>query len=614
MAENDQLIVGRRGTGKTTILYRGLIECMRSWNGEGAAKPKTLGIYLDLSKCQTLATAGDASDFEHMFVTEMCDSLRNELQRSWPALEGKAGLFNRIFESAEKKQARQVNELLSALADTLKSGLPRFVTPAGPTDLKSVGRSKNTIGFDTKFSASARDLGIGTGLSLKDEISSEMEERTSLTTQYRLTIADILSIIGRLRELAGLSSVMLFVDEYSALSTDMQRRFTTLLKKLIGNHSGLYIKLCAITDNYTLGSAIILQRDLFELSLDLDAFVERSHSLGTAMSELEKLTERIVTKRLKVYADIAPEELLDDPSTAWVELTRSAMGVPRTLGIILKQAWYRAKNAERSKIRRSDIEYGIKYAAKAYLNQLLGASQDGVAIPAYVTEIWEAIINRAIYERDRAIHERGKEKTSASHFMVLEKNENKLKYLNMFFVVHLLTKGRTTKKEKASRSLYCIDYGISLENNLGYDTDKDIIRQQRFAYDDTLAEFDPYFLKKEEVRFKCRECGKVYGEQDLRLGTGDLLTYCPKDRGDLEALQRVESSRSYTEEETKVIGAIRSSPIECPVTARAVADDVGCYVQKAAKFGEKLEREGLIEREKDQEIDRFTYFNPRLHR
>jgi hypothetical protein len=33
----DQLIVGRRGTGKTTLLYRGLVECMRSWGKAASA-------------------------------------------------------------------------------------------------------------------------------------------------------------------------------------------------------------------------------------------------------------------------------------------------------------------------------------------------------------------------------------------------------------------------------------------------------------------------------------------------------------------------------------------------------------------------------------------------
>lgn len=32
LSQTDQLIVGRRGTGKTTLMYRALVECMRSWD------------------------------------------------------------------------------------------------------------------------------------------------------------------------------------------------------------------------------------------------------------------------------------------------------------------------------------------------------------------------------------------------------------------------------------------------------------------------------------------------------------------------------------------------------------------------------------------------------
>jgi len=54
------------------------------------------------------------------------------------------------------------------------------------------------------------------------------------------------------------------------------------------------------------------------------------------MAELESLTERIVAQRMRVYADVAPKDIFEDPKDAWRELNRSAMGVPRTLGIVLK--------------------------------------------------------------------------------------------------------------------------------------------------------------------------------------------------------------------------------------------------------------------------------------
>jgi len=67
--------------------------------------------------------------------------------------------------------------------------------------------------------------------------------------------------------------------------------------------------------------------------------------------------------------------------------------------------------------------------------------------PQYVSEISDAVITKAISERTKGAD------APASHFMVLPRNEAKLKYLTMFFVVHMLTSGRTTKKEKTSRSL-----------------------------------------------------------------------------------------------------------------------------------------------------------------
>ena len=393
----------------------------------------------------------------------------------------------------------------------------------------------------------------------------------------------------------------MFIDEFSSLSTDLQRRFSTLLKKLLGSHAGVFVKICAITDKYTLGSSIILQRDLFELSLDLDAFVERSNSLNDAMDGLREYSEQIVRSRLKAYDCPAPEKVFDELGETYKLLSRSAMGVPRTLGIVLKQAWGRARQGQASKIRKSDIAYGIRYASTAYLNQLLGAARDGVAIPAFHAEMWNALLTRAQQEKAKV------PEAAASHFLILTRNEQMLSVLNMCFLVHLLTKGRTTKKEKAIRSLYCFDFGICEENNLGFTTDKNVIRQQRFAYDDSLARFETYFGVTAEQTFRCPQCAAVYTESELVVA-GTQLAFCPRDKSDLVSQAGTASGSQYTEEETKIIGTIRSATRGDHVFARQIADDVGCYVQKVSRFGEKLERNGLAKRESDQSENKLFYY------
>lgn len=603
VGESDQLVVGRRGTGKTTLFYRGLIECIHSWNPsfESKAKKRTLAIYLDLSKCHTLSdtSANDFIEFEHVFVTELVDSIHEELLRNWPSLKEEPGIFGRIFSREETKRQKHSAVALKRLSTIITAGIPRTEEESAPRKIRKKEIESTSQGSQAGAGVTEKGASISANLSEAASSLSEYETEKTTSVRSRLSIADVLRVLGELRDACSISHIIVLVDEFSSLSSDLQRRFSTLLRKILGNHSGVYLKISAITDNYSLGSSIILQRDIFQISLDLDAFVERSGTLNAAMGGLRDFSKDLIATRVMEYANITPEDLFDDPEESWTELSRSAMGVPRTIGIALKQAFYRCLQSGRPRIRKSDIEYGIKYATKAYQDQYFGAC--GVAIPSYCEAIWNNII-------DRAIEERSKVDAPCSHFMVLPKNEEKLRFLNMFFLIHLITKGRTTKKEKLSRSLYVLDYGSCLENNLGYGTDKNTIRQQRFAYDNSLGEFDQYFARTEEKKFQCPLCGSAYKESDLYLA-GQLLTFCPKDKADLEEVPTSGyGSSTYTEEEMKIIGAIRSSQEEDKLLARQVADDVGCYVQKVAKFGEKLEREHLIQRKVAEDVGRNIYF------
>ena len=604
LAPQDHIIVGRRGTGKTTLLYRALIECVESWSDATTiAKPKSLGIYLDLSKCQPLVDKanGDFVDFEHIFASELVDALKTELNRTWPALNSEKGLFDNIFSASDRRKKEDTKKAIEKLASVISSGVLRTIDAGGTQKLRSatevVQESRNSIGVTL----------IPNQLSIKGEESDaiksaeKLEAEGGVTTTYRLTIQDVLRNLGEIRKAAGISHIVLLIDEFSALNLDLQLRFSTLARKILGNHEGVFLKICAITDNYSLGSSIILQRDLFELPLDLDAYVEHHGSLGSAMDGLKELAKSIVTTRLKAFGLNESISLFEDEDSAYEDLSKSSMGVPRTLGIVVKEAWNRSVIQGRSKISKTDVEYGVKYASKAYLKQFLGAC--GVAIPQFNNDIWDGLLQRAIRERAKS------ESGGASHFLALPEHESKLKWLHMFFLIHLIESGRTTKKEKESRNLYAFDYGICIENNIKYDTDKNLVRQQRFAYDDCLQPFDDLFQRNREPEFKCPVCQTVYRESELLIGGKILLSFCPRDKTDLMPLiTTVQGISDFTEEEIKIVGAIRSAKQEDRLIARRIADDVGCYVQKVSKFGERLQKESVIQREKNEDEGKFIYF------
>jgi hypothetical protein len=90
-------------------------------------------------------------------------------------------------------------------------------------------------------------------------------------------------------------------------------------------------------------------------------------ALSAAMGGLERLTENIVTERLKAYGDGTAPRLFDAPDEAWRDLSRTAMGVPRTLGIVLKQAWSRSTSSKRAVVENLDLESEKVILAMGYV-------------------------------------------------------------------------------------------------------------------------------------------------------------------------------------------------------------------------------------------------------
>lgn len=84
----DNFIIGRRGTGKSTLLYRGFAECIDTWK----MKRRILPIYIDLSKCEALCASDNNIQIEQLFAYELMRCLESGLKLVWdkivPTREG----------------------------------------------------------------------------------------------------------------------------------------------------------------------------------------------------------------------------------------------------------------------------------------------------------------------------------------------------------------------------------------------------------------------------------------------------------------------------------------------------------------------------------------------
>lgn len=579
--KEDNFIIGRRGTGKSTLLYRGFAECIDTWTTE----KRVLPIYIDLSKSEALCLSDNNIQVEHLFAYELMRCLESSLYLVWDKIVPTNG------EYIESNLHERIEECINKIKSLLQTGVPvKIECNDEKKDITSINEKSSNAGIQFK------------NFNVNKSRNSNKTKQVEMTIhkEFSYTLAEFLDGLTEISELVHLDGIYVFIDEYSELKNETQRAIAQLLKRLRGTRKNIFFKVCAITDNYELGE-IRLQRDFFEISLDLYKMVERAKGLNDAFKRLQEFTEKIIDERLDAYGcQVSSKELFISNKQTLELLTNASMGVPRTLGIILKEAWNQTMARGKNKITLDDLKFGIKTSGDGYYGFFNGSV--GKIIPAFYGQMLEQIVERARLER------KASPKKSAAMFMVGGFRDGHFKYLSENYLIHLIKKDETSVKGETGLSLYMLDWYFIDKYNLGFSVDRDVYRQQRFVYNDIMKKYDAYFTDT-RLAFRCPKCGKEYTQEQLFLAElNRYLDVCPVDYIKLERIEREYDSNEYTEIERKIIGTIRNHSYENALMAKEVAEIVGCSTMKVAKFAEKIcKQSGIIKREKKNE-NVFRYF------
>lgn len=587
MQSEDNFIIGRRGTGKSTLLYRAFAECIETWNSsKNQYKKRILPIYLDLSKCDSIISSEDIK-FEEHFTYELLRCLEKDIQLVWEEIVPTNGEYQ------ESTMHDDLKSCILQIQDMVKTGTVIKIDSG-----EEKYEQQNTLKKSSGLHFSLKSPSIDTNKSSESQVQKE----STLKKHTTLTLSQLLDSLSELCELIDISSIYVFIDEYSELDPHKQKVLANLLKRLRGTRKNIYFKVCAITDNYELGE-IRLQRDFYEISLDLYKLIERSNGLQDGFKTLGDFTEKIIQERLNVFeCNITISKLFNSSQQAIVMLTRASMGVPRTLGIILKEAWNQTTSKGKKKISLDALRFGINTSGDGYFGFFNG--NVGPVIPKFYDDMLQSILNRARDERKSHTDK------ASNMFLIGGFRDNHFKYLTENYLVHLLKKNETSVKGETGLSLYMIDQYFINKYNLGFTLERDIYRQQRFVYNDIMKIYDVYFTDTRK-QFFCPKCQTEYTQEQLYLPQLDTyLTVCPKDNVLLKELQHeFTHSVTYTETERKIIGTIRNHNYQNSLLAKDVAEIVGCSTSKVAKFSEKLSREtDLIYREKPKSESRYRYY------
>lgn len=579
LQNQDVFINGRRGTGKTTLLMRAYYECLKTISPRVKEESvylkgkNILPIYIDLSQCKDIFDKSSGDVFERNFIIKLVEEFRKQL--------------NEIFTESKVRVLKNNDTRLKSFDDALA------LIREGALIKKSkfIEKEEKTAEVGTKIEGQLS--AIAPMVSANKSKDSIVKTETETEFVQCCSVQDLLNHLGVIRKKSDLDAIYVFIDEFSDLSNEEQECFSILLKKLLGSKNNIYFKVGTITDRYYFGKSIIIGRDIYPISLDLNDFVEKYSGIVLASKKLEEYTEELIEKRLMAYTSgVSFSDIIKSEKREIItRISREAMGVPRTIGLILQNAFSQAETKKAGVIQLNEINAGIRETRKIYFRQFQGAIQKKVT-PGFYMDMWNSLMQRALDEKNR-IPER-----PASHFMV---DPLRKKYLNVFcenFMVHCLEDSRTSKYG-GNYVLYAIDYDICSDNNILYAVEKDEFTAVRFIYDKVFQQYDGYFVNERIKSYKCPICNKIYEETEVAKAKVKRCFECDEKLVEIIHKEVPVSVGNYTELEVKILGIIATLQKDEAMTAIEIGDAVGCSYQKVALWRSRvLKKKGLIEIER----------------
>ena len=578
LQKQDNFIAGRRGTGKTTNLLRAYYECLKTISPKLKDKKsvfnqeKVLPIYIDLSTCNDLFDSEDNLQLiEIHFIRQIIESLKRQLEL----------MFDDKFLLLFKKENPALEDL-EFIEKVLIEGIA--LRNESSTNISTKLTNSEQIEINSKLSLANPEVGGKFG------INNALETGQSYSQLRGINVQDFLNRINDIKKKAKIDNIFIFIDEYSDLSTRSQQKFAGLLKTFLGSRMGMFFKIGVITDRYDFGEKIIIGRDIFPIPLNFNDYVDRYGGAIAAIKKMQEFVEHLVIKRISIFCNnVSFQDVFKaTKEVIFSRITKEAIGVPRTIGIILQQAFIQAQtNSHDKKIGLAELNYGISAARKTYQRQFEGSIKRKL-LPGFYMDMWNAIINKAISEKNKHPDR------PASHILIDPIRKEYLNILCENFHLHFLSEN-IASKGGGNYNLYSIDFDICNEYSIKYAEEKDEYTAIRFIYDNVIREFDPYFTKEKSKSYRCPKCNRIYEETEV---LKSRVKRCFEDDEVLEEIVHMDLPKTegnYAEVEIKILGQISSLTKAEAMNAREIADAVGCTIQKVSLWGSRvLAKKGLI--------------------
>ena len=629
LLDNTTYLIGRKGTGKSTIFLK--------LENEYRKRNCYLPCYIDV---KTVFESSQAQMCNAPYLSEYLDEntlkkylisrcfIQNVLKQIYDEVDKqRKTFFTTIVNNLSGNTNDKIKDRIKELHDKVSNNeeMAKVELPVLQQRKIKIGNSNKqsdnqVIATKSNFSFGASN-GVDTGLN--GEISSGTENNQVFETEFTnvlLKVFEVKTIISELQDILkaiGISHLVIMLDDVSEIDGIALKMFIDTVVAPLNNWSNEFVKFKIAFypnrvhyGNIDPGKIDTINLDFYNLYSGFDKNRMEENAIG--------FTKRLLENRFNYYAinlrDYIDEKIeLDEIYTLFFY---ASMNVPRIIGYLLSYL-YESNVIYDRKITRTDIEnaslkyYDEKIDAFFKASTYCLLSIDEKREISDLKKMRDAIVTKAKDIKTQITREglSGKyikNMPYSSHFHVLQDMD---KYLDSLELNHFISKYEEMSNRDGKKvNVYCLNYGLAKKNNIlwgkpqGSEYRKYFI-ERPFNYTKLILEE----IKEVQI-IQCQNslCARKFEESDLPslhfthfkcpdCGASVLIKKV-EDKEVVKDLEDAEALKKLSVDGLKVVVELNSRLSAVP--AKEIAGEIDMESRKVAKVCKRLAEDGIVDRAK----------------
>lgn len=628
---NTTILIGRKGTGKSTIIAR-LQHEIRKSNDK-------LSLYIDVKTLfdQSRTFSYDSKQKQNVldqdelekyflftsFLKLLIEEIKEEVKTN--TIKFHIASISNIFGIDKDSFRKKIDDIFSEIDK--KENIDILILKEKMIKARETSTNEKSISKGGNISLDA--VGGKAGTNFKTDSSKrsnlDFDEAFSQVFLQYYEPHKVLLKIKKLLQKIGIKYVFICLDDFSEIQKGAMKVFVDTIIAPLNNWSDEFFKfkIAAYPNRVYLGE--IDPQKIEQVKLDYyDLY--KANNVSNTQKEAVNNVKRLLTVRCKYFCKVKPGSFFLHSERFPLEMFYQLIfdvtaNVPRNIGWIL---WYAFQNriAKGKKIAIQDIQLAaerfyldtikVYFSQNKYMREAFSEKLEKFHLNEVLNNIIELSKNNKteIGQSESKVFQADKSKPPTSHFYVEKGLENILNTLELNFFI---TKYSEQKDQdgKKMMNFYSLNYGIcqSEDINYGKGSDRKYVIQRRFNYSNTVRN---YIADAKE--FVCANCASTFPYEMLNsLELFDML--CPKCRKGICKLNHVEVELNEDESIQLLefdIRLLNSLNINEPQYASALAQELDCSYQKVSRRASELKDKELIKREKSEIIKgtgKKTYYS-----